>query len=359
VVTGRYRREMLSNLVPLLQAIIHDQGVPAAEVAIITPYLDGILRYTLTKTLKAAGLPYRILRRRTSPREEPKVRAWLTWLALAHPDWHIYPAPYDVAEALTLSIHGLDPVRAELLTQRLYLPERAELLSVQELPDSIAQRVGWEMVELVEEIRVWLAAATDRANIDAFLHELFTHLLSQPRFQPEPDLAGAAVCDWLVQSAVRLRQTAQAMGFGSPAEIGNAFITGIYQGLVTANPPDLGDPPDPDGLMISTIYGYLLAGRPVQVQIWLETAATGWWDIPNQPLSNAFVLAQSRVKDEPWTMEDDFAVRNQLLSRIIRGLTSRCASGVILASSDLDRRGLRQDGILWQALQMVRTLPAT
>jgi hypothetical protein len=94
------------------------------------------------------------------------------------------------------------------------------------------------------------------------------------------------------------------------------------------------------------------------VQVWLETAATGWWDIPNQPLSNAFVLAQSRASDEPWTTEEDFAIRNQLLSRIIRGLTNRCASGVILASSDLDRRGLRQEGVLWQALQLAHTLSA-
>jgi hypothetical protein len=358
VVTGRYRREMLSNLIPVLEAIIHDQGVPAAEIAIIAPYLDGNLRYTLTKALTAARLPYRILRRRSSPREEPRVRAWLTWLALAHPNWHIRPAAYDVAEALTLTVHCLDPIRAALLTQRLYLPELAELLPAHELPDSIVQRVGGEMVALVEEIRVWLAAQADQTSIDTFLHQLFAHLISQPRFQPEPDLAGAAVCDWLVQSAARLRQTAQPMGFGSPAEIGNAFITGIHQGLVTANPPDLGDPPDPDGLMISTIYGYLLAGRPVQVQVWLETAATGWWDIPNQPLSNAFVLAQSRASDEPWTTEEDFAIRNQLLSRIIRGLTNRCASGVILASSDLDRRGLRQEGVLWQALQLAHTLSA-
>ena len=33
-----------------------------------------------------------------------------------------------------------------------------------------------------------------------------------------------------------------------------------------------------------------------------------------------------------------------------RGLVARCRDGVILASSDLDRRGQRQDGPLWRAL---------
>ncbi len=355
IIHGRYRREMFSDLIPLLVENIHVNEIHPSEIAIIAPYLDGALRYNLTHTLKEAGLPYRLLRRRTSPREEPRVRAWLTWLALANPDWGVIPSAYDVAEAMTLSVHGLDPVRAEILTERLYQPAIPALLPVTELPERIVQRVSWELASLVEEIRQWLEAQDGRTSIDSFLHDLFTQLLSRRRFQPEPDLTSAAVCDWLVQSAARLRRSAQAMGFNTPAEVGVAFIDGINQGLVTANPPDLGDPPDPEGIMISTIYGYLLAGHPVRVQVWLETAATGWWDIPNQPLSNAFVLAQSRSSDALWTMEEDFAIRNQLLSRIIRGLTSRCLDGVILANSDLDRRGQRQDGPLWRALQAIRT----
>lgn len=356
VVNGRYRREMIAALVPLLQQTIAD-GTPPSQIAIIAPYLDGALRYTLTQALKQAAVPFRLLRRRTSPREEPRVRAWLTWLALAHSGWGVAPAPYDVAEALTLSIAGLDPARAALLAQRLYDPDGPMLLESSTLPEAIAARIGPDMVSRVEELRQWLVNYSGSASIDHFLHDLFNQLLSQPRFQPEPDVAGAAVCNWLVEAATRLRRAGQPMGFQTQAEMGRAFIEGINQGLVTANPPDLGEPPDPDGILISTIYGYLLAGQPVAVQVWLEAAATGWWDIPRQPLSNAFVLAQSRSPEEPWTAEDDFAIRNQLLSRIVRGLASRCSMGVVVANSELDRRGLRQDGPLWRALQPVVAMP--
>ena len=350
IVDGRYRREMITNLVPALTDLL-DDGLLPSQIAIIAPYLDEALRYSLTEALREAGIPYYLLRRRSSPREEPRIRAWLTWLALAHPDWGSKPSAYDVAEALTLSINGLDPARAELLAERLYQPDVPALLPGEELPERIRERVGWDMAGLVEELRLWLERHGGQSPLDIFLHNLFTQLLSQHRFQPTPDLAGAAVCDWLVRSATRLRQAAAAIGWRTPAEVGTAFIEGIYQGLVTANPPELGDPPDLNGVMISTIYGYLLAGHPVRVQVWLETAATGWWDIPNQPLSNAFILAQSRNPQEPWTMEEDFTIRNQLLSRLIRGLTARCADGVILANSDLDRRGLRQEGPLWRALE--------
>jgi len=351
-VGGRYRREMVANLMAVLQELI-EAGTAPYDIAIIVPYLDGALRYMLTQALQEAKLPYFLLRRRSSPRDEPRVRSWLTWLALAHPQWQVVPSAYDVAEALTLSIHGLDPARAELLVERLYRVEGVELRPLAELPERIIGRVGTHLAELYEELREWLAAEEGDQPIDAFLHKLFTELLSQRRFQPEPDLSGAAVCDWLVRSAGRLRQSAAALGLKSESAIGAVFIDGINNGLVTANPPELGDPPDPDGIMVSTIYGYLLAGKPVRVQVWLETAATGWWDIPNQPLSNAFVLAQSYDPDKPWTSEDDFKIRNQLLSRIVRGLTARCLDGVIVANSDLDRRGLRQEGPLWRALQPI------
>lgn len=352
VLDGRYRRDMITKLVHTLHHYIHQQDIHPSEIAIIAPYLDGALRYNLTQELKNAGLPFFLLRRRSSPREEPRVRAWLTWLALAHPQWGIRPNPYDVSEAFTLSIAALDPARAALAAEKLY--QAPYLMPISDLPPAIVERIGAEALALVEELRLWLAAQDQDLPLDTFLYNLFNNLLAQPRFQPQTDIAGAAVCDWLVQIAGRLRQAAPAMGFASPAEIGVAFWESINQGLVTANPPEFGDPPDPDGIMISTIYGYLLEGNTVRVQVWLETAATGWWDIPNQPLSNAFVLSQSYDPQHLWTMKEDFEIRQELLSRIVRGLTARCAGGVILANSDLDRRGQRQDGPLWRALQPAR-----
>jgi hypothetical protein len=352
---GRYRREMVAGLIETLAGFQASRTVRPQDIAIITPYLDGALRHSLTSGLQEAGIPYFLHRRRSSPRDEPRIRAWLTWLALAHPHWAVPPSTFDVAEALTLSVAGLDPARAQLLAENLYRPSEPMLQPVDHLTDRVRQRVDGELIELVEELRQWLDEnGRDQLPLDVFLHRLFNDLLGERRFQPEPDLAGAAVCDWLVRTAGRLRQSAAPLGYQTPEAVGRALINGIQQGLVTADPPELGDPPDPDGVMVSTVYGYLLAGRPVAVQVWLETAATGWWDIPRQPLSNAFVLARDWSPDRLWTMDEDYRIRNELLSRIIRGLTARCRQGVILANSDLDRRGIRQDGPLWRALQPAR-----
>lgn len=350
LVGGRYRREMVIALAGELRRQV-DAGVKPADMAIIVPYLDGALRYMLGRFLREAGLPYYFLRRRSSPREEPRVRAWLTWLALAHPHWGVQPSAYDVAEALHLSIAGLDPARAALIARHLYQADPPQLQAAEHLPARERERIGAEALALAEKLRLWLEAEGGAQPLDVFLHRLFNELLAQPPFQPEPDLAGAAVCQWLVERAGRLRRSAAAMGLQDAAQLGEAFIQGIYEGLVTADPPELGEPPDLEGIMISTIYGYLLAGRPAAIQVWLETSAASWWDIPHQPLSNAFVLTPAWPADRPWTMQEDHATRHELLGRIIRGLTARCREGVILAYSDLGRRGDRQDSPLWRALR--------
>ncbi len=355
VVQGRYRRDMVQRLVATLSDQI-EAGLPPAEIAIVTPYLDGALRYTLTEALKKAAIPYRLLRRRISPREEPRVRAWLTWLALAHPDWNLPPTPYDVAEALTLSLNGMDAARAELLTKHLYRPDQIWLDASDSLPNEIQSRVGEDLLSQVDTLRNWLISAEAKQPLDHFLHALFNNLLAQPPFQPEPDLAGAAVCDWLVQTAGRLRRAAPMLGWHSAETIGQTFILGINHGLVTADPPELGDPPDPNGVIIATTYGYLLAGEPVTQQVWLEAAASGWWDIPHQPLSNAFVLTEEYDGSRPWTTADDFEIRNDLMARVMLALCRRCRKSVIVAHSELDRRGMRQDGALWRILQPI--LPA-
>ncbi len=351
VITGRYRREMVVAVVDHIYDLLQKDTKPD-EIAVITPYLDGALRYSISSRMRDAGIPYRLTRRRSIPREEPRVRAWITWLALAHPSWDYHPSPYDVAEALHLSVSNLDPARAQLVAESLYNQESITLLPTTQLQEPVRLRLGGNRIDLVEELRIWLEENGEgKHTIDGFLSRLFNGLLALPRYKPEPDLVGAAVCDWLVRSAGQLRRSSDAMGMDNPEEAGAAFIDAIYQGLVSASPPDLGHPPDPQGVTISTMYGYLLSGQPVEWQVWLDVGTSGWWDIPRQPLSNAFVLTQQWQVGQPWTANDDFAIRNELLSRIMQGLVRRCKKGVILATSDLDRRGFRQEGSLLRALQ--------
>ena len=357
----RYRREMMAELGGELLRLMEREKIAPRDIAIIVPYMDGALRYKLTQTLREAGIPYQLSRRRASPREEPRVRAWMTWLALAHPDWEIFPTVYDVAEAFSLSIDGFDPVRAALAAKMLYQPAVPELLSPDSLgPDQI-ERIGEGELLRIGELRSWLlehgSFGEEPLDLDFFIHHLFSDVLSQRNFSTAADVQAAAVCDWLVRLATRVKNAAGGLQLETPRQVGRAFVDGIRNGLVTAHPPDLGDPPDPNGVYIGTIYSFLLSEKVVAAQVWLETAASGWWDIPRQPLSNAFVLSENWDPAQQWTLEDDARIRNEMLARIVSGLCARCTRGVLLVTSELDRRGVRQDGPLWRGLQLMPQRP--
>lgn len=355
-INPRFRREMIQEVIGLLTGSLLAQVASPSEIAIVAPYLDAALQHGLVQGLAAAGVPYRLLRRRGSPRDDSLVRAWLTLSMLAHPTWGLVPSHFDVAEALSMAVDRLDRPRATLAARRLYDPAELRLWPADILSNSDKDRIGLRAVERIDALQRWLVRGPREEPLDRFLGYLFAELNGAPPLRPEGSrhrhLRQAAACNWLIQTAARFRNAAPALGLTELTDQGRVFIESILGGIVSRTPPDILDiePPTEDGVLISTVYAYLLAGPAVQIQIWLEASATGWWETPRQPLSNAFVLAPGWDPSRPWTEAENYAMRNQLLSRLIGGLCSRCGRGVILASSQLDRRGERQAGPLWRAL---------
>lgn len=361
VIEPRYRREMIRETVSYLVESLIPQVSHPSQIAIVTPYLDRALLFGLTSELAEANLSSRLLRRRASPRDEPLVRAWLTLAALAHPHWGIIPSQYDIVEGLALAVGGLDRPRAALAAQALYHPAEHRFRPVSTLSQVDIIRIGPPVVKRLGELQGWLDQWPGTEPLDRFFSQLFANLLSNPRFQPEPGapqaLHQAAVCDWLIKAANRFRRAAPALDLPGVADQGRVFIESIYDGIVTGMPPISSgiETPDRNSVIIATLYAYLLTGPAVQFQIWLEAGAIGWWEIPRQPLSNAFVLNPDWQRDQLWTEADGFALRNQLMVRIVRGLCARCSQGIVVASSNLDRRGERQEGPLWRALSPLFT----
>ena len=262
VIIGRYRREMVTRCVQYISALIDEEDLQPRDIAFLTPYLDNALRHTISQSMNQHDLPYYFARRRSAPRDEPRVRSWLTLLAIAHPKWGIRPGQYDVAEALNSTIYDLDPARAQLVVDNLYQVSDGELRSVDNLTVRMKERIGLQLIDAVEVLRLWLSRhGRDQLPLDTFLFRLYEELLSTERFQPEPDFEAATVCDWLVRSAGRFRLAARKMGFDSLEQQGIAFIEGINSGMVAANPPQIGNPPDLSGILVSTIHSFLLSGR--------------------------------------------------------------------------------------------------
>jgi len=349
VIRTRYRSDMLAAVVRRILDMT-DRNVSPGEIAVVAPYADGVLRFALSEGLREAGVPFRIVRRSEGLREEPVIRACLTFAALAHPDWDLHPRPFDVTEALSRTIELLDPVRAALLTRWLYQQASSSLNPGENLEADERERIGSAALEHYDALRRWLEAYRQDtpSPADHFLRRLFGEVLSGPDLPYED----AAACARLVASAEGFRRAAPAMGLDLDS-LGGAYLQMVYGGVIAAQymtDPHITGEPDAVAL-VAPIYTYLLSGHTARFQFWLDVGSIAWWEPPHQPLTNPYVLARRWPRDRVWTDAVDFRIRNEALARLVGGLVQRCREGIYICTSDLEMTGEPQNSPLFRAVQ--------
>ena len=143
--------------------LVHGQGVPPGEIAVLAPFLTGALRFSLAQELQARDVPVRSHRPSRTLREEPATQCLLTIAALCHPGWGIVPAKSDVAHALMLAIDELDLVRAQLLAEIAYRVRDGvpHLLPFVDIEPAMQERITFLLGGRYEGLRTWVAAHVD------------------------------------------------------------------------------------------------------------------------------------------------------------------------------------------------------
>ena len=353
VIQTRYRAQMIDEVAQRILRLV-ERGVAPGDVAVVAPHADGVLRFMLGESFAAAGIPFAVVRRFESLREEPVVRACLGLAALAHPQWGLKPPHFDVVESLGLALAPLDPVRAALVVRRLYDARKGMLKGREALGPVDLERIGFAALERYEALRSWLETYQqgEPAAFDHFLRQLFGEVLSGPELKPDD----AAVYSKLIASAAFFRQGAPAMGLGGKA-VGHCYLEMIYQGVVAAQyltDLDLDLEAAPESIaLVAPIYTYLLSNRVSRFQFWLDIGSATWWEPLHQPLTNHSVLSPQWRRGEPWTDAADWTNRNRILFRLVQGLSQRCVEGIYLCTSELEGRGEPQDSPLLQAVHQV------
>lgn len=350
LIERRYRSDMIAGVADELAATIEQEGVPAEEIVVLAPYLDGVLRFSLSQACARLGVPLQVVRRYRRPVEEPAVRALLTLAAIVHPEWNLPPHRYDVAEALGQVLEGIDPVRAALLADWAYDPTGPALRTPEGLAARSEGRLGPTLLARYRAFWERWEAVPPAADLpwEHFLAHLLGHVL--PGAVEDP--ATATACAELLESARRFRQIFPVLHEEDTAPIGRSYLEMLHQGLVTAQ--YLVDQEEPAGaVLLAPAHSYLLTGRPVRRQFWLDVASVDWWTPPQQPLTNPHVLSRRRPLGAPWDDAEDHAVRQATLVRVIKGLCRRCREGVVLCRSELGTTGQPQDSPLLRALEPI------
>jgi hypothetical protein len=343
--------------------LIEQEGIAPDEIVILAPFLSDALRFALSDALADRSIPVRSHRPSRALREEPATRCLLTLAALAHPDWEQCPALPDVAQALMNAIEGLDLVRARLLTEIVYRPRdgRPALTSFDQIRSDVQQRISFILGERFDQLRRWLDAYIEAPalELDEFVSQLFTHVLSRPGFRFHHDLDAGQVTSNLIESIRKFRRVAahtlsdEADGARANS-LGLEYVRMVDRGIIAATYVQNWQLEASGTVLMAPAYTFLMANRAVDVQFWLDVGSGGWWERLYQPLTHPYVLSRQWPEYKVWTDEDEFAVRQRALARLVLGLMRRCRKRIYLGIADLGEHGYEQRGPLLQVVQ--RTL---
>ena len=361
------------------------KGTPPEQIALIAPYVNEVMRFTIQEELARHGVAVYLLRPSTPFREDPVIRALLTLALLAHPQWRDpisgepQPLPVeDVSLMLETVLEGLDPIRARHLAQAAIKggeralrdlsgttvdPQRNDGRSQEDF-GRLWEIVGYQMRQRYETLRVWIEtyAQNEPDPLDIFLTRLFGDLLSRPGYGFAEKADRARSYGRLVESVFKFRSAvaldeSATDGRLTEQDVSREYVHLILGGIATAE--YLLDRPQgvQNAVILATVYGYLTRDLRSQIQFWMELGADGWWSRPSPPLTQPYVLSRHWPVGQVWTDEDDERTKRQSLARVVQGLAARCTRGVYLATSELGLAGEEQTGRLQRIVLTVLTRP--
>lgn len=353
----RFYPQAIEQVVTAAQEMIQEQGILPSEIAILTPFLSDALRFAFTTRLEAAGVPYTTYRPSRSLRDEPVVKAILTFARLANPAWAVRAHVQDVRDAFHVAIADCDLVRADLLAQILYKP-----LSV---PDSLKPfqpvnpekqaRITYLIGERYEHLREWLTANCDQGSLelDHWISRLFGEVLSQPGFGLHTDFEGATLVARLIESARKFRQSLTTPKEPTPP-FGKEYLRVLESGILSAQSLSAYEEQSrAEAVFLSPAFSFLMRNQPVRVQFWVDIGSQGWWSRLDQPLTQPYVLNRNWSEGRKWTDEDEFLNNQRSLLRVARGLIRRCYGQIHMLTIALNEQGVEERGAFVLAMQDV------
>ncbi len=351
--THTYHPQMLDWVVEEIDSLISIQGVPAQEIAILSPFLSDSLRFSLVHRLEEKHIPVRTHRPSRSLREEPATTCLLTLAEIAHPEWGFIPSKFDVVNCLTLSIEGLDLVRAKVLADVVYRVKDGipVLLPFEKIISPTQERITYLIGEKYDHLRLWLERYHQSGSIelDHFISALFGEVLSQAGFGFHSSYDLGQVVAILVESVRKFRKVTGKVLESEAISISKEYINMVQEGVIAAQYLPSWQAGKSEAVFIAPAYTFLVTNFPVEIQFWLDVGSRSWAERLYQPLTQPYVLSRAWEEHKTWTDDDEVSTSNQTLVTVVEGLLLRCRQKLYLGLSEYNEQGYEQRGPLLQA----------
>ena len=339
------RRELLRSVAEVAIAAIATGDLLTEDIAIVGPGLDPVGVYTLKTLLDRANIPVRLLDNSRPLWASPLIRSLLALVALVYPECGHLLFPEQVAELLVVaSDRQIDPVRAGLLSDSCFVPQRDRPQLLSSNADPRRDRLGAKASAAYQPIARWVQQQQQEPLRP--LPEFLQAAMRQFWLEQRLDRTQVSTYRAAVEAAQRYEAVAQRLG-QSPETVGRSFCELFAAGTVAAK-PDVTDLEE-RGIVLGTIYQYRMARLSHRWQFWLDAGSSLWNSAYSSfgsfQLKNPYLFLQDWL-GEAWSPDRTQQVLDEGLERVLADLTHRCYERIILCHSDLSISGGELSGPL-------------
>lgn len=356
----RYVPEMTAWAANQVKELISSYSIPPGEIVVLAPYMSDSLRFSLIHCFHHLGIPVRSSRPSRALRDEPASQALLTLARIAHPAWQMKPQEVEVRQALMQILTDGDLIRASLLAKILYSPSHPEKLfgDFDVIKPEMQERISYAIGNNFQALKSWLEdyQAQPSADLDVFWSRLFGEILSQPGFGFHRSFDSASVVSNMIESFQKFRRIFESASPSDEVDIGKEYIEMVKTGVIAAQYLPTPENDAQDTVLIAPAYTFLLMNQAVKVQFWLDIGSLGWWQRPDQPLTQPYVLSRHWKKTGKWGDMEEINAAQKTLERLVGGLILRCKEHIYLCPLNLNERGMEERGPLLKAINKIGKL---
>jgi len=345
--------EMISGVVSRVETLVAN-GVQPSEIAVLSPYLSDVLKYSISEKLAEKRINLQTSRPSRKYLASSSIKAILTLACIAHPDWGLPISHYEFRDCLMRLVRDMDIIRADHAARALLgkKDDGQVFRSFDALTNlSLQETITFAIGEKLALLSAWMTDYFENgvAPLDIFLQRLFGEVLSQPSFALHTDLDAANDISRIIRSIRLFRSFSSTVFDLQEPSFGKAYIKSIQQGLLPS--AFSGIEPDVQGVLISPAHTFLMQNRSVAYQFWLDIGSLGWWERLYQPLTNPYVYQKRWGQETAWNENREFAVNQAMMGKLINGLLLRCQQGVFASVVNTNEYGAQNSGPLLKAFQ--------
>lgn len=350
------RAQLIRQTAETIIAAVQAGEIQPEEIAIVGPGLDAISRYAFKEILGKKGIQIELLNDQRPLVSSAITRSVLTLMTLIYPNLGRLVNRDTVAEMLvTLSRATIDPVRAGLLADNCFKPDVAAPQILASNAFSRWDRLGHSVSVCYDQIRTWIRQQQENLppspvqTIDQAIQQFFLRPDGTIAHRQELNFEQLSVLRELMETAqhyweldARLKQWDKTEDM--PSETMHNFIQLLRNGTVTANPLPFRPIFKPAAITLATVFQYRSSRCTHRWQFWFDAGASRWLSGVDSLFGAPFFLQS--YSGQPWSVDDQAAMNQARLNRILQDLLGRTTERVFLCYSDLATNGQEQTGAL-------------